>query len=376
MTGIYIHIPFCIKKCAYCDFISLEKTDLSDEYLSALQKEIELTAVSCSSAINTIYIGGGTPSLLTSSQMRNLFSVLYKNFNICKEAEITVECNPCSVTKEKFLAYKEIGVNRLSIGLQAAQDRLLQLLSRSHNLNLFEQAFKNARDAGFDNISIDAMYALPTQSNADFEHTLNYITDLSPEHISAYALHVSEGTPLFKRIENNELQLIDEDEDANMYVFAQDFLEKKGYLNYEISNFAKPDKESTHNLLYWNLNNYYGFGLSAHSCVNNVRYYNFSDMNAYIEKLNEETLPIQGKENISQNERKKEYLMLKMRLKSGIVTKEYYEAFDEDFEEIFHNAITQLTKYGLATFEQGRLSPTKKGFCLQNQLVHVLHNEC
>lgn len=369
MLGIYIHIPFCIKKCSYCDFVSVEGTVLADAYLLALEKEMELSAKLYKDDVDSVFIGGGTPGIWEAAQITKLMNALKAHFPITKDAEITIETNPGTVTPEKLAAYKACGINRISMGLQAMQPHLLELLGRQHTLQQFDVAYDMAIAAGFDNMNIDIIYAIPTQTMEDWQETLYHVLYKKPKHISAYALSIEPSTPLGRMLETGKIQQVDEDVDSDMYEAAQKLLSEKGYVNYEVSNFARGGYECRHNLKYWNMEHYLGLGVAAHSCVQRLRFANTAHLQKYIELMQRGTLQYASSQFIDEKSFRFEYIMLKLRLKQGIDFAEYKSLFQENFEKIYADALEKAQKYGLAKVERGKLMPTAKGFALQNQLA-------
>ena len=274
--GVYVHIPFCKQKCYYCDFISYcNKDNIIEDYVKAVKKEIKMQNIQ--SQITTVYIGGGTPSYIDSKYIKYIMEEI-KQKNVTKEAEITIEVNPGTVTKQKLEQYKKCGINRLSIGLQSTQNELLKQIGRIHNFEQFLETYKLARSVGLKNINVDLIIGLPNQRIKDIKESLEKIIELAPEHISVYSLIVEENTPIAVRIEKGELQLPEEDIERNMYWYVKNTLELNGYKHYEISNFAKPGYESKHNMNCWNQKEYIGFGVAAHSYINNVRFSNTSNI--------------------------------------------------------------------------------------------------
>ncbi|MEA4852921.1 MAG: radical SAM family heme chaperone HemW [Christensenella sp.] len=372
MLGLYLHIPFCVKKCAYCDFVSVEGNAKQDAYVSALCKEIELTGNMYGKAVDSIFIGGGTPSVLPARKLVEVLNRVKICFAVTEDAEITMEANPCSISAEKLELWKKAGVNRLSIGLQAAQDTHLQALGRVHTVDAFDRAFNDARKAGFENINIDVIYALPMQTLSEWEQTLFYVLYKKPEHISAYALKIEENTPMGQMQRRGELLAADEDSDLAMYHMAQDILGYRGFENYEISNFSIPGDECRHNLKYWNLRDYLGLGVAAHSCIDRLRFANTSDLDLYIKNMTEGKMQYEQSEFISDEESKLEYFMLKLRLKRGFMLYDYKNRFGEDFLDVFKKEFETAEREGLAKLKDDCIVPTARGFDLQNRLVGIL----
>ena len=287
--GIYVHIPFCKKICKYCDFVSFfcdeNKIDL---YFKKLYEEISLknTEYLENRKITSIYIGGGTPSYPDSKYIVRILDELKQKFEISKNVEITIEINPGTINREKLLAYKKAGINRISIGLQSTQDRLLKIIGRIHNYNEFISTYNQVKEIGFKNINIDLMLALPTQTLEELIDDVNKIITLNPNHISIYSLILEEGTELEEKVKNGILELPSEELEREMYWKTKEILEKKYYNHYEISNFAKKGFESKHNMDCWNQEEYLGFGLSAHSYINNKRFSNTNDLERYLKIKN------------------------------------------------------------------------------------------
>lgn len=372
MLGIYLHIPFCVKKCNYCDFVSIEREELVEAYFCALKNEIEMSGRMYKRKVDSIFFGGGTPSFPPARYITETMDALCRAFDVQRDAEITIEANPCSIDDQKLKKYLRAGINRLSIGLQAAQDHLLNMLGRQHTYRQFECAYSYAREAGFDNINFDAIYALPGQKITDWEETLRFVLEKGPEHISAYALKIEPGTPIFQEVQMGEILPADEDADLAMYHMAQDMLKSRDYVNYEISNFSKEGFECSHNLKYWNLRDYLGLGAAAHSCIDHMRFSNTDNVEEYISNMKTGQLRYASSELISDLERKLEYIMLKMRLKNGFSFYDYKSRFGEDFRRAFPTELERVISLGLAKTDGRGLYPTKRGFDLQNQLVSIL----
>ena len=286
--SLYIHIPFCAQKCLYCDFPSFARKDhLRKAYIEALNKEIiNLREKHNNLEINTIFIGGGTPSVLESNELECLLKEIAK-LNMAKDIEYSMECNPGNLTEEKLEVMKKYGVNRISMGLQAKQDNLLKGLGRIHNYKTFKENFLLAKKVGFNNINVDLMFGLPNQRLNEWEETLREIISLEPAHISAYSLIIEEGTAFYNLYENDKLKLPTEEEERKMYHLAKKILEENGFNQYEISNYAKEGKECRHNLAYWNMDNWIGVGSAAASYINGKRIKNISSVEEYINSINE-----------------------------------------------------------------------------------------
>ena len=349
---IYIHIPFCKKKCDYCDFLSAPADDEAIEsYVSAQIKEISYYGDKYGKSgenrsVETVFFGGGTPSILSGNQIEAIMNKLKDDFNIEETAEITMECNPGTADKNKLVAMKNSGINRLSIGLQTANDNELKAVGRIHTYEEFLNIFKMARECGFENINVDLMSALPHQTLDSYKESLRKIVNLRPEHISAYSLILEEGTPLFDRIEalNKAHQpngLPDEDEERAMYYLTKEFLGDNGYERYEISNYALKNYECRHNIAYWIRKDYIGMGLGAASCIDNVRMKNISSLNEYLQ-LNEGDNYLDSSETevLSEEEKMAEFMFLGLRLTKGISTRKFEEQFGVAYDTIY-GSITQ-----------------------------------
>lgn len=368
--GIYIHIPFCKKKCKYCDFISFSCIeDREDEYVECLIKEIENRK--CSRVVSTIYIGGGTPSIINSKNIIKILEKVYSNFSVLEDAEITIEINPGTVTKEKLEDYKNAGINRLSIGLQSTENRILELIGRIHTYEEFLKTYKMAKEEiGFKNINVDLMLAIPTQTENELINSVNKVIDLNPNHISLYSLILEEGTELEKLISKKELELLDEDIERNMYWKTKKILEKNGYNHYEISNFSKKGFESKHNLDCWNQEEYLGFGLASHSYFNNKRFSNTDKLDIYLENIrngkyerNIEIHECQDKPN-----KMKEFMMIGLRKIEGVKISDFEKKFRINPLFYFRFEISKLTEQGLLEVDLNNIKLTKKGLDLANKV--------
>ncbi len=370
MLGLYIHIPFCVSKCKYCDFNSY-KLDLDEKrkYLNALQKEMEFYKEEIRGKyIDTIFIGGGTPSILTQDEIKFLFDNIKNNFEIKKDAEITMDCNPGTLTMNKLKVMKECGVNRLSIGLQAVQNEHLEYIGRIHTYEEFEKNYIQAKEIGFENINIDLMYALPNQKKEDWIESLEKIVKLEPSHISAYSLILEENTELFNMYQRNEFKLLDEDTDIEMYEHTINYLKSHGYNQYEISNYAKLGFECQHNILYWKCENYVGLGASASGYLNGTRYNNLCELDKYEEIIHSGKKPIEWEEKLSIKDKIEESIFLGLRMNEGIKFKDFQEKFNFDFEKEYKNEINRLEKMKLIDINKYRMKLTQKGREISNSV--------
>ena len=367
--GIYIHIPFCLRKCGYCDFCSFPNS--SAETIQAYVTELCRRIVLCRSSLegyeaDTIYVGGGTPTLLSEGQMKEILDTLRGVLRVTDDCEITVECNPATANEEKLRAFRALGINRLSIGLQSANENELRTLGRAHSYADFEHIFSDARRAGFDNISADVMYGIPDQTLASYEHTLRMLVALNPEHISAYGLKLEEGTPFWRQ--RATLCLPAEEIECEMYHLTGALLSEYGYCRYEISNYAKSGRESRHNLRYWCGEEYLGLGVAAYSDFLGERFGMSRDLDAF---LRGEDVCCE-REHMSAQDRKNEYTMLGLRLSRGIDLLTYEARFGERLEEQKFDAIRRFLASGLLVMEKDRLALTEQGMLLSNAVLSEL----
>lgn len=363
--GIYIHIPFCKQKCFYCDFTSFaSKEEFQEKYILALIKEIKFFLKNNpQTEISTIYIGGGTPSYIDSKYIKQILELLNT-----KNIETTIEVNPGTADFSKLKDYKDAGVNRLSIGLQSTENALLKLIGRIHNFEDFLNTYNMAKKAGFNNINADLMIGLPTQKIEDIKKSLNKLIELDLKHISIYSLIVEENTILSKKIDENELELPDEDLERNMYWYVKNFLELNGYKHYEISNFAKPDFESKHNLACWEQEEYIGFGVASHSYIDGVRFSNTENLDEYI--LNCENGEFEKNKTIHEVQNKfdmeKEFMLLGLRKIDGVSIQKFKNKFDENPVYVFRNELNKLVEENLITIDLDNIKLTNKGIDLAN----------
>ncbi|MGC8595976.1 MAG: radical SAM family heme chaperone HemW [Candidatus Kryptoniota bacterium] len=367
--GIYIHIPFCQKKCSYCDFYSIENQEQRKRYLHALIEEIVLVAdrLGKHNSADTIYFGGGTPSILSPSEIDVILETLNDKFAIDENAEISIECNPGTITIDKLRSYKKVGVNRVSLGIQSFFDDELKFLSRIHTAEEGRSAITSSQKAGFENINIDLIYALPDQTFQRLERNLYEALSFKPEHISAYTLIVEPGTSLYNSVNNGYIKTIDPVAESEMYEFVMDMLEAYGYHHYEVSNYCRPGFKCRHNLKYWTGNEYLGFGASAHSYFGNTRSWNVSSVKSYISAIEKLKLPISASEILTSKEQAEEYIMLSLRSGRLDLTKllsQFYIYYDLDF-------INDLVHSGYAINENGILKLTKKGFTVCDEIAQA-----
>ena len=368
--GIYIHIPFCRSKCDYCDFYSLAgREDRMDAYQKALLAHLGETApLARGIPVDTVYFGGGTPSFYGDKRLRELLTAIRKQFDVERDAEITLEANPDSVDLRALRRLRRAGFNRLSLGMQSACPAELSAVHRPHTVQQTDQAVTAARKAKFGNLSLDLIYGLPGQTMDSWKATVEHALSLIPQHLSCYGLKVEEGTPLARRVEAGEV-LPDDDMQADLYLWTVGRLDRAGYPQYEISNFAKPGYESRHNLRYWLTRPYIGFGPGAHSDFGGRRYSFVRDLDAYIDGVLSGGAIIDSEELIPQRERGGEYLMLRLRTVQGIEEWEYRNAYCLDFAPL-ERRLTQFQAQGWAEqTPEGRWRLTPKGFLVSNQLI-------
>lgn len=367
--GLYIHIPFCKQKCYYCDFCSYpDKLSLQNQYINSITKEIESIENKDNYIIKTIYIGGGTPSIINPYLIEKLLNKIKGEFCVLDESEITIEVNPGTITEEKLNIYKKSGINRLSIGLQSTNDNLLKEIGRIHNYKDFESTFELARMIGFSNINVDLMIGLPNQCLDDVIKSLEKLIAKSPEHISVYSLIVEEGTPIDKLINLGKLNLPDEDLERSMYKFVKEILEKNGYNQYEISNFAKKSYESKHNMDCWNQNEYIGLGAAAHSYLNSTRYSNTNNIEEYIKNIEMDNYQknITIHENQTKEDMMREYMIIGLRKIEGISIKKFKQKFNENPLNVFKQEINKMQDLKLLQETEETIKLTLKGIDFAN----------
>ncbi len=374
MAGIYLHIPFCVRKCAYCDFVSFPEGSVPEAYMEVLLTEIELVSHGGSypAAFDTVFFGGGTPSLLTGDQMRRIMSALSERFDIRKDAEISMEANPGTVTPEKLIAYRESGINRLSLGLQSTHDSLLREIGRIHTFSQFQQTLEQARAAGFTNINVDLMHGLPNQTISQYLDSIKTVCDLGVQHISAYSLILEEHTPLYIRVERGETKVPDEDLVADMQDAGIDYLETRGYHRYEISNFAQDGFECRHNLNYWHNGEYLGFGVAAHGVVRDrkwTRTANVDTFEEYYRLIARGKRPLAETIRLSPRDEMFECVMLGLRLVCGIDRAAFRARFGLDVAEAYPKAMELLHKRGWVEESEHFVALNRKGLDLQNEAL-------
>ncbi len=384
--GLYLHIPFCIQKCNYCDFLSyggIEK-EKQAAYIQSLIKEIECYSTLCHNQyyVDSIFIGGGTPSILNENLIKELMTSVKSCFNIDTNPEISMECNPKTLTENKLKTYQELGINRLSIGAQTFHGKLLNEMGRVHSANDFFENYTLARICGFQNINIDLMFSIPAQTMTIWKETLEQAILLKPEHISFYSLQIEDGTPFFKQFQEGSLIAIDDELDRKMYHDALDLLKYNGYQHYEISNASKEGYQCMHNLKYWSMEDYLGLGLGAHSFVNGTRFSNVTDLNRYIQigmSNNENNKNLEAYSPFvawhhknSKDETISEFLFTGMRKREGIDLKEFERRFERHLEDVFSANWYRLQRYideGYLIKSDENMRFTIKGIDISNTIL-------
>lgn len=369
--ALYLHIPFCRSKCAYCDFASYpEALSLLPAYLDALRKEIAQAARAYGRReVRTVFLGGGTPSLLSGRQLTELMAALRASFELLPEAEITMEANPGTLNAENLAAYRDAGVNRLSLGAQAGQERLLQALGRIHRWQDVTQAVRMVREAGFDNLSIDLIFGLPGQTPEDWRETLEAAVALDVEHLSCYALILEPGTPLHTLYTQGEITLPNEETEREMYQSSIDFLAEAGYAQYELSNFAKPGYPCRHNLVYWERGEYLGLGTAAHSLMGERRFGNTPSLTEYLAAMEPEGSPVVECEEVTEEGKTEELIMLGLRLNKGLDGDTFRRETGHDLMVCYEKQIERLTSQGLLESDGRHLRLTRRGMDVHSAVV-------
>lgn len=373
---LYVHIPFCVRKCEYCDFLSAPTgADTQQEYVRNLLLEIEQKGVRCTDyEVTTIFFGGGTPSILKAGWIADILDAIHRNFKVRKDAEITIECNPGTLTFEKLSIYKSAGINRISVGLQSASDAELRELGRVHTYEDFLKSYDLIRKKGFSNVNIDLMAALPGQTLKSYEQTLRRVLALKPEHISAYSLIIEEGTPFYEKYEADELlrekgekpqMLPSEETERLMYERTKELLLAHGYERYEISNYARRGYACRHNIGYWRRENYLGFGLGSASLLENERFHNTTDLTDY---LGGDYLAYE-QEKLDKKSQMEEFMFLGLRMTDGISTECFRQTFGLTVELVYGPVLEQQIADQLLRKEDGRIFLTERGLDVSNYVM-------
>ncbi|MCC7431264.1 radical SAM family heme chaperone HemW [bacterium] len=357
MAGIYVHIPFCSSVCQYCDFYVTTRRKDEKPFFNALLSEISFYS-NKKLQVKTIYFGGGTPSVVEVCELEKVLRKIFDCFDVCENPEITIEVNPKEVSFQKLIAYKELGFNRLSIGIQSFFDSELRFLTRLHNSKDGIFCFEISRKAGFENISLDLIFGLENQTLETWQKNIEKIVELSPEHLSLYGLTFYEGTKFTQKLRRGKISKISEELELKMFLFAHEFLEKNGFTHYEISNFCKPNYKSLHNSNYWNHTSYFGFGPSAHSFNENKRFWNVSDLETYVELVNKQGFGKTEEEKISSKMLVLEKMMLGLRQKEGI--------------KFTKTEALKTVPEGYYTLENGFLKLTAEGFAVHDEICEKL----
>jgi len=371
--GLYLHIPFCRSKCAYCDFYSFvpSNDELVERYVNALILHMQSYRAGAKDyAPDTVFIGGGTPTALPPELLLKLIRAVHRNFSVIRDAEWTVEANPATVDVSLLNRLRRAGVNRLSMGLQSANNNELAALSRIHRREDFEASYRAARRARIGNINVDLMFGIPYQTRQSFMKTLRYVVHLAPEHISLYDLMLEPGTKLYAQ--RQSLPFPDEDAEADMYLAAVEFLAQNGYAQYEISNFARPGYMCRHNLKYWNCEEYLGLGVAAHSFFMGSRFSFIRNLDRYLNGLEIPSSAIRLTDQndvVSPRERLGEYVMLRLRLTAGIDTRDFARRFGTSFEQLYGRRLTPYVQHGFATFKDGVFALTPRGMFVSNYIL-------
>lgn len=372
--SLYIHIPFCNSRCNYCNFVSFVASEQEKlRYVECLKKEIMIRAKEYNKffTIKTIFIGGGTPSCLINGAIKDILQTIYKHFTVKNDAEITIELNPNTATKEKIEEFVISGVNRFSIGLQCISPLVLKNMGRTHTLDDFNNAVSLIREQGISNINADMIVGYPGQSEKDTVETAKYLVSKNIPHVSAYILSVEQGTPLQFMIDNGTQKLPKEEKLLKTYQAVVNTLSEAGYIRYEVSNFAKPGFVCKHNLTYWTRNEYLGLGVSAHSYIDGVRFFNTENLQSYCQCLETKNkTPVSSVTKLTTAEKKEEAVMLSLRTNEGLSTKAYEEEFHENFLAKHKDQLASFIKLGLLTIDrEGNIKATAKGFLVLNKLI-------
>ena len=372
-AGIYLHIPFCRSRCSYCDFATdvFKNNETVERYVNALCAEVQSSKFKVQSSIDTIYFGGGTPSLLSPRQLEKILASIHKKFSVLPDIELTMEMNPATVSLETLREYKSLGVNRASFGAQTFDDTELKRLGRRHTAQDVRETIGLLREAGFDNVSFDLIAGLPRQTLKDWERNLDEALALKPEHISLYLLEIHEGTPLAEQIRSKRQPMPDGDLAGDMYELMLEKIGEKGYAQYEISNFSLPGFESKHNSKYWLCEPVFAFGVSAHSFDGKTRRANERDTNKYVSLVESGAAPVVEEIPLSAKQLSAEFAFLNLRLASGLDLSEYTRRFGANLREEFAEDLSYLEEAGLIEFGENRLKLTRRGFLFSNEVFAV-----
>ena len=369
--GLYIHIPFCVKKCAYCDFLSWKGSDEEREaYVQALEKEISsYSEFAKDYRVSTVFFGGGTPSVLEGEQTERILKKIRDTFRVEKDAEITLEMNPGTAQKEKLLLYRELGINRLSIGLQSVKNENLKLLGRIHTYGDFLDSYRMAREAGFDNISADLISSLPGQTLEEWKEELEILQETPLEHISVYQLIIEKGTEFYEKYGEHEELLPDEETSREIYLWTGKYLKEHSFEQYEISNYARPSRKSRHNLRYWERKDYLGLGLGAASMVHNIRMSNTRDWEKYIEGSQNPKRLREEVEFLEEPRQMEEFMFLGLRKTEGVSRKEFRRTFGRELDMVYEKALEKHLENGMLEASKDRIRLSQAGILVSNQVL-------
>lgn len=381
-AGFYLHIPFCLKKCGYCDFYSTRaEPGQIDAFLAACADEIELYRdhpIFSTTEFQTLYLGGGTPSVLSAGQIEALIDNVRKKFSFANDLEFTIEANPETVSLEKLTAYHSIGINRISLGIQSFSDAELKILDRVHSASQAMKSIEWAWQAGFQNINLDLIFAIPGQTFLQWQNNLNQAIELQPQHISAYCLTIEQGTTLFQLVRSKKLDKIEEEIERQMYLWNIEALSAAGYRHYEISNFSEPGYQCLHNKIYWNGSPYLGIGPSAHSFWQNHRQWNVASIDQYLTLVSNGAAPIAEAEDLTFDQKMLEFIYLNLRTINGIEIHQFQEQFQTSFEKKFHHTLDTLNEAEKGTlfhYDKGRFRLTAPGFVLFDEICQLFADE-
>ena len=376
--GLYIHIPFCLQKCGYCDFYSEAglPDDLKQAYVKALCREIGAygSQLGTEYTVDTVFLGGGTPSILPSYLTKSILSAVFDAFDVSTDAEVSMECNPATLTEEKLGVYQEAGINRLSLGVQSMDDGLLQVMGRAHSRQDVVETVELARKAGFDNLNLDLMFGIPGQSRRMWEETVRTVFAMNPEHLSFYSLELAEGTPFYRQVARGILEPTPQEEDRQMYHFLLRELQERGYDHYEISNSARPGYRCRHNLKYWDLSDYLGLGASAHSFLQGRRFASVSDARAYVQAVENGESPISWQHENSRQDSITDYTFTALRRREGIGKMDFAKRFGEEFWDVFagrEEEFRQFAQRGEAEEDEAGIRITEAGMDVANRIIEI-----
>ena len=369
-SALYVHIPFCDHKCIYCDFYSIITSDNIQPFLNSIKKEIKHYSglYSEDRIFTSIFFGGGTPSLMEPEYLKEIMNSLKYNYSVSDDVEITMETNPGTVNKNKLKAFRKIGINRISIGIQSFHKDELKFLTRIHDRKTAIDTVNNAKEAGFENISIDLIFNLPGQTKNKWKENLETAIKLPIKHLSAYSLILERGTILNKMVLDKKVTMQDEDHDADLYEMTIDFMEENGFLQYEVSNFTLPGYECGHNNAYWHYKDYLSFGTSSHSFVNGKRWWNFSSLKKYISEIDKSGFAVAGSEIVGDSEKFNEYVMLALR-SSGLDLIEFKNIFGENWINEKYDYFKKLMNQNLVTMDEKFLRLTKSGYAVCDEIL-------